>query len=51
MTGTFVVEAIDMAGKGEVYMTTFTGPDAEMRAHEYAAEKFESVSLDRISMD
>jgi hypothetical protein len=36
------VEAIDMAGEGDAYMTTFTGPAARRRAHEYAAEKFET---------
>lgn len=39
---TWVVEAIDMEGDGDVYMAVFQGPDAEGLAEEYAAQKYES---------
>jgi len=33
---TWRVEAIDTQGDGEVYVTIFSGPDAEQRAREYS---------------
>lgn len=36
MLDTWRVEAINEQGDGEVYVTIFSGPDAEERAHEYA---------------
>ena len=36
----WVVWASAPYGDGEVYVTTFAGPDAEQRALEYAAAKF-----------
>lgn len=32
----WIVEAIDEVNGGEVYMTRFSGPDANQRAQEYA---------------
>ena len=37
------VEAVDADGDGGVHVTTFSGPDAERRAHEYAAWKYPSA--------
>lgn len=36
---TWRVEAINACGDGEVFVTIFSGPDAEARAHEYARWK------------
>lgn len=36
----WVVWASNPYGDGEVYVTTFSGPDAEARALEYAAAKY-----------
>jgi hypothetical protein len=33
------VEAVDIDSDGEVYVAIFTGPDAKLRAEEYAAWK------------
>lgn len=33
---TWRVEAINERGDGEIYVTIFSGPNAEERAHEYA---------------
>lgn len=33
---TWRVEAINQHGDGEVFVSIFSGPDAEERAHEYA---------------
>lgn len=38
-SGSYRVEAIDSEGDGEVYIAIFVGPDAEMRAEEYAGWK------------
>jgi hypothetical protein len=35
-SGDYRVEAIDSDGDGEVYIAIFVGPDAKMRAEEYA---------------
>lgn len=35
----WVVEAINYEGDGEIYSALFSGPDAEIRAREYAAWK------------
>lgn len=35
--GDFRAEAINSSGDGEVFGAIFTGPDADERAHEYAA--------------
>jgi hypothetical protein len=37
--GEYRVEAIDGDSEGEVYVTIFTGPDAQSRATEYAGWK------------
>jgi len=37
------VEAIDEASEGEVYVTIFSGPEAQVRAEEYAAWKADQV--------
>jgi hypothetical protein len=37
----FTVEAIDTDGDGGIDMTTFSGPNAKERAHEYAAWKYQ----------
>ena len=37
--GDFRVEAIDSESDGEVYVAIFSGPDAEIRAEEYAKWK------------
>jgi hypothetical protein len=37
--GDYRVEAINEDQDGEVYVAIFTGPDAELRASEYAAWK------------
>jgi hypothetical protein len=37
--GDYRVEAIDHERDGEVYVTIFSGPDAEARAEEYARWK------------
>jgi hypothetical protein len=34
--GDYRVEAIDHDGDGEVFVTIFSGPDAQIRAEEYA---------------
>jgi hypothetical protein len=39
MVDTWRVEAINEQGDGEVFVTIFSGPDAEDRAHEYAEWK------------
>lgn len=36
----WVVEAIDPSGDGGIYIASFSGPEAEARAVEYASEKF-----------
>ena len=38
--GEWGVEAINMAGDGEVYITIFSGPSAKARAAEYAEIKY-----------
>lgn len=35
----WIVEAIDEVNGGEIYMARFSGPDAQLRATEYAAWK------------
>lgn len=37
--GEWRVEAIDFETDGQVYVTIFSGPEAQERAHEYAAWK------------
>lgn len=39
--GAWAVEAINVAGDGEIYLTVFSGPDAKDRAEEYAAMKYQ----------
>jgi hypothetical protein len=41
--GDYRVEAIDRAGDAEVYTAVFIGPDAKMRAEEYAGWKNASL--------
>ena len=43
--GTWGVEAINMAGDGEIYMTVFSGPGARDRAIEYATAKYADVQV------
>ena len=38
--GAWSVEAINIAGDGEVYLAVFSGPDAHARASEYATMKY-----------
>ena len=38
--GAWTVEAINMAGDGEIYQAIFVGPDARGRAQEYARTKY-----------
>ena len=38
--GAWVVEAINAAGDGEIYMAVFSGPAAKDRAVEYASMKY-----------
>lgn len=38
--GAWTVEAIDMAGDGDIYQAIFIGPEAQERAHEYARFKY-----------
>ena len=38
--GAWGVEAIDIAGDGEIYMAVFSGPNAEDHAKEYALAKY-----------
>ena len=38
--GVWVVEAIDYDNEGTAFVTTFGGPDAELRAREYATFKY-----------
>lgn len=35
----WIVEAINSEGDGEIYVTAFSGPEAEARALEYASWK------------
>jgi hypothetical protein len=49
VTGEWVVEAINEAGEGEVYVTIFSGPLAKQRAEEYAAWKSANNPLQRQS--
>ena len=44
--GIWCVEAIDMMGSEEVFVTLFAGPNARLRAMEYARAKFEKVETD-----
>ena len=44
--GTWCVEAIDMVGSRGVFVTLFAGPDAKVRAFEYARAKYEAVETD-----
>ena len=37
------VEAIDFEDEGQAYVTIFSGPDAQHRAEEYAAWKYDAV--------
>ncbi len=37
--GEWIVEAINYDGEGEVYSAIFSGPDAKVRAEEYASWK------------
>jgi hypothetical protein len=37
--GDYRVEAIDNDSDGEIYVTIFSGPDAQIRAEEYARWK------------
>lgn len=37
--GEWVVEAINMDGDGEIYVTVFAGPESKKRASEYASWK------------
>jgi hypothetical protein len=41
--GAWCVEAIDMVGSRGVFVTLFAGPDAKVRAFEYARAKYETV--------
>lgn len=41
--GAWCVEAIDMVGSRGVFVTLFAGPDAKIRAFEYARAKYETV--------
>jgi hypothetical protein len=43
----WVVEAINYAGDGEVYVTLFSGPAAQERAEEYAQWKSASAKASR----
>ena len=38
--GVWTVEAIDMAGDGDIYQALFLGPEARERATEYARFKY-----------
>lgn len=38
--GVWTVEAIDMAGDGNIYQAFFRGPEARERAQEYARFKY-----------
>jgi hypothetical protein len=44
--GIWCVEAVDMMGSEEVFVTVFAGPNAQLRAMEYARAKFERVEAD-----
>jgi hypothetical protein len=44
--GSWCVEAIDMVGSRGVFVTLFVGPDAKVRALEYARAKYEVVKSD-----
>ena len=39
--GDWSVEAVNIAGDGEIYLAIFPGPDSEARAREYAAMKYQ----------
>lgn len=41
----WVVETLDSAGDGGVYVTVFFGPKAKERALEYAEEKYSGVQV------
>jgi len=41
----WVVETLDSAGDGGIYITVFCGPKAKERAVEYAEEKYSGVQL------
>jgi hypothetical protein len=41
----WVVETLDSAGDGGVYVTVFSGPKARERALEYAEEKYSGARL------
>ena len=43
---TWVVEAINLPGEGEIFAACFDGPDAQQRAEEYAAWKNGDVTSD-----
>lgn len=40
---TITVEAMNTDGEGGIEMTTFSGPDAENRAAEYAAWRYQAA--------
>jgi hypothetical protein len=42
---TWAVEAIDVDGDGDVYVSLFSGPKARARAVEYAEEKYAAVKV------
>jgi hypothetical protein len=44
--GIWCVEAVDMMGSVEVFVTVFAGPNAQLRAMEYARAKYERVETD-----
>ena len=43
--GAWCVEAIDMVGSRGSFVTLFAGPDAKVRAFEYARAKYQAVDL------
>lgn len=49
MSDTWRVEAINEQGDGEVFVTIFSGPDAQARAREYAEWKNGSRELAKAS--
>jgi hypothetical protein len=41
----WVVESVDSNGSGETYVTVFSGPQAKVRALEYATQKYPGFEL------
>jgi hypothetical protein len=47
--GAWQAELVNYDGDGEVYVTIFSGPDAEVRAQEYCSQFFTNISIEELA--